>query len=71
MNKEAKEEESKHVKREVEGERGRVEIQRICVERLSGEVLCPVSEVKSVGDSLGFSVCVCACCASVCACGGG
>ena len=38
LNKEAKEEESKHVKREVEGERGRSEIQRICVERLSGEV---------------------------------
>ena len=61
LNKEAKEEERKSGKREVEGERARVEIKRICLDRVSGkafEVFCPNSEMESVGDSLGPSVSV-------------
>ena len=69
MNKEAKEEESRSGKREVEGERKRVEIDSkiICANRLSGkvfDVFCPVPEVERVGNSFDLSVCVpvCACC---------
>ena len=54
VNKAAKEEERKRVKREVEGERERVETKRICLDRVSSkvfEVLCPNSEVESVGNS--------------------
>ena len=63
MDKEATVEESKSGKREVEGERERVETssKRICMNRLPSkvfEVLCPVSEVESVGNFFDFSVCV-------------
>ena len=45
----------------MEGERERVGMKRICLDRLSSkvfDVLCPDSEVESVGDSVGFSMCV-------------
>ena len=57
LNKEAKEEESKSGKTEVEGEREGAEIKRICIDRLSSkvvEVFCPVSEVESAGNSWVF-----------------
>ena len=69
LNEEATREESKSGKREVEGERERVEIKRRCVDRVSTEVsedFSPISEVESVGNSFGFSVC--ACCAFLGAC---
>ena len=65
--KQAKDEESKSWKSEVEGERKRVEINSkgICLDRLSGPVLCGKcfevffdSDVESVGNSRGFSFCV-------------
>ena len=62
VNEEPKREESKSGKREVEGESERVEIRRRCLDRVSSEVFedfGPTSEVESVGDSFGFSVCVC------------
>ena len=54
LNEEAKQEESRSGKREVEGEsvRERVEIERICLDRVSSEVFeafRSVSEVESVG----------------------
>ena len=63
MNKEAKEEGRTNGKREVEGDRERVEIQRICLDHVSSkafEALCPNSEGESFGDSSESSVCVCA-----------
>ena len=58
LNKEAKEEEeSKSEKREVGGERERVETKRIRLST-SFQVLCPVAEVASVGNSFGSLVCV-------------
>ena len=61
LNEEAEQEESKSGEGEVEGERERVEIKRRFFDRLSSEVFddfCPTSEVESVGDCLGSSVCV-------------
>ena len=43
----------------------RVEIKRRCLDRVTGEVFedfSPTSEVESVGDPFGFSVCVCVLC---------
>ena len=57
---EAKQEESKSVKTEVEGERGRQEIKSRCLDRRSSDVFedfSIISEMESVGP-LGFR---CAC----------
>ena len=54
LNKEAKEEGRTNGKREEEGDRERVEIQRICLDHVSSkafEALCPNSEEESFGDS--------------------
>ena len=61
LKEEAQGEESKRGKRELEGERRRVESKRRCLDRVSGEVLedfRPISEVESGGISFGLSVCV-------------
>ena len=60
LNEEAKQEESKSGRRDAEGEKERVEIKR-SLDRVSSEDFedfSPISEVESVGDSFGFSVCV-------------
>ena len=54
------------MEKDAQGEREGVEINSVCVDRLSGkvfEVLCPVSDMESAE----MSGCVCACCASCCA----
>ena len=61
LKKEAKHEESRSGKRELDDERREVEIKRRCLDRVSSEVLenfSPTFEVESVGVSFGFSVCV-------------
>ena len=60
LNKKAKEEGRTSGKREVEGDRERVEIQRICLDHVSSkafEAFCPNSE----GGFLGVLRCVCVC----------
>ena len=63
LNKEAKEEGRTSGKREVEGDRERVEIQRICLDHVSSkafEALCPNSEGRVLGILGSPPVCVCA-----------
>ena len=71
MNTEAKEEESRSGKREVEGEKEKVETssKRVCLYRLSRK--CSRSSVPCLSwRVLGIPwIFVCACFASVCACG--
>ena len=67
-NEEAKQQESKRGKREVEGEGERVKIKRTCVNRMlcnCFEDFSSMAEWESDGDSLGFSVCVTAASSSV------
>ena len=69
MNQEAKEDASRSRKREVEGERERVETcsKSICVDRLDSpdvgkkvwEAFCSSCEVENVGVSVDLSLCVC------------
>ena len=70
VNKEIKEEESKRGTREVEGERERAETERNfwlgCPAKFS-RCLVPLRRWRVLGIPLVFR-CVCACCASVCAC---
>ena len=66
LNEEAKQEKSKSGRREVEREGERVEIKRMCLNRVSSgffENFSPMTEWESDGDSLG-SFGVRACCAS-------
>ena len=61
LNEEAKQEKSKSGRREVEREGERVEIKRMCLNRVSSgffENFSRIAEWESDGDSLGFSVCV-------------
>ena len=60
LNEEAKQEESKHGKREVEGEMERVEIERRCLDRVSCEVFEDFTRVSEVQT---FFRGLCACCA--------
>ena len=55
MNREEKEAESRSRKRQVEGERGRVEInsKRICMDRLSSPDVCGQADAKLVCE-VGF-----------------
>ena len=72
LNEEAEREEIKIGKREVERENERVDIKRMCLDRVSSDVFedfSPISDVESVGDSFWVSS-VCPCCASVCGCCG-
>ena len=68
LSEEAKQEESKSWKREVEREGERVEIKRRCWDRVSSDVFDDLS--FGGGECWGFHWVfgVCACCASVCAC---
>ena len=77
VNREAKEEENKSGKREVEVERERVgnNSKRICPDRLSSPALCDEPfdvfsdvEVECVGVLWDVSLCVCVCFASCCDC---
>ena len=63
LNKEAKEEGRTNGKREIEGDRERVEIQRICLDDVSSkafEALCPNSEGGEFWGFFGVLLCVCA-----------